>query len=136
MIPVAKAIEIVMREAVVGAPGGLDPCVQAKRKRGELQTAQIALIPDAAAGNLVPRPPTPEETQRLEGLTLETGVTHQVRVHMAAAGHPLLGDRRYDPDFPSRPEQPDHALLRAVGLASGDFEVAAPRAEFVARFAD
>ena len=28
-------------------------------------------------------------------LTLETGRTHQIRVHMAAIGHPVLGDRRY-----------------------------------------
>ncbi len=28
-------------------------------------------------------------------LTLETGRTHQIRVHMSHAGHPLLGDRLY-----------------------------------------
>lgn len=27
--------------------------------------------------------------------TLETGRTHQVRVHMSAIGHPVVGDRRY-----------------------------------------
>lgn len=27
--------------------------------------------------------------------TLETGRTHQIRVHMSAIGHPLLGDRIY-----------------------------------------
>lgn len=32
--------------------------------------------------------------------TLETGRTHQIRVHAAWAGHPLAGDRRYgDPAF-------------------------------------
>ncbi len=28
-------------------------------------------------------------------VTLETGRTHQIRVHMAAIGHPVLGDRAY-----------------------------------------
>ena len=33
----------------------------------------------------------------LAELRLETGRTHQIRVHMAAAGHPLLGDSLYNP---------------------------------------
>jgi 23S rRNA pseudouridine1911/1915/1917 synthase len=31
----------------------------------------------------------------LLGVTLETGRTHQIRVHLAAIGHPVCGDRQY-----------------------------------------
>jgi 23S rRNA pseudouridine1911/1915/1917 synthase len=33
----------------------------------------------------------------LVAVALETGRTHQIRVHMAAIGHPVLGDDRYGP---------------------------------------
>lgn len=67
-------------------------------------------------------------------LRLCTGVTHQVRVHMAASGHPLLGDRRYDPQFEQRADHPPYALLRAVDLGCGAFAVAAPREKFAALY--
>ncbi|MCI8981209.1 MAG: RluA family pseudouridine synthase [Hungatella sp.] len=35
----------------------------------------------------------------LVALTLETGRTHQIRVHMSHIGHPVLGDFLYYPDF-------------------------------------
>jgi 23S rRNA pseudouridine1911/1915/1917 synthase len=54
----------------------------------------------------------------LAGATLvrvctRTGVRHQVRVHLAAAGHPLLGDRVYG--GPASAWAPGH-LLHAAGL--------------------
>lgn len=39
------------------------------------------------------------ETIALLSLRLETGRTHQIRVHMAYAGHPLLGDSLYGGDL-------------------------------------
>ena len=38
----------------------------------------------------------------LQRLTLETGRTHQIRVHMAHVGHPLLGDPVYGRGFKTR----------------------------------
>lgn len=35
---------------------------------------------------------------------LETGRTHQIRVHMSHTGHPLLGDFLYNPDYLQRPD--------------------------------
>ncbi len=43
----------------------------------------------------------------LLGCRLETGRSHQIRVHLAHIGHPLLGDRVYGPGFKTKA-----ALLR------------------------
>ena len=47
---------------------------------------------------------------------LETGRTHQIRIHLAEAGHPLLGERVYVPrGYPTLPEAP-RLMLHAEEL--------------------
>jgi 23S rRNA pseudouridine1911/1915/1917 synthase len=41
----------------------------------------------------------PEPVASLLACQLETGRTHQIRVHLAAIGHPLLGDQTYGAGF-------------------------------------
>lgn len=56
--------------------------------------------------------PVPYDSARLE-LRLETGRTHQIRVHLAAIGHPVLGDDLYGgPGAPgiNRPALHAHTL--------------------------
>jgi 23S rRNA-/tRNA-specific pseudouridylate synthase len=59
-----------------------------------------------------------------------TGVTHQVRVHLASIGFPLVGDALYDPDFAARPIRPEHHWLRAVRLAGSFGHFDAPDTAF------
>ena len=42
-------------------------------------------------------------------LKLDTGRTHQIRVHMSYIGHPLPGDFLYNPDYRYISRQPLHS---------------------------
>lgn len=49
------------------------------------------------------------------GLELETGRTHQIRVHLAHIRHPLIGDPTYG-GRPRLPKQPQPALVSALRM--------------------
>lgn len=59
-------------------------------------------------------------------LKCHSGVTHQLRVHLATLGFPILGDTLYDPQHSSRPIKPLFHQLRATKLSVGTlvFEIA------------
>ena len=63
----------------------------------------------------------------------KTGRTHQIRVHLASIGHPIVGDRLYGPT--KQPGFADRLMLHAQGIAFNDghgsrfeFESKAPKA--------
>lgn len=118
-------------------------------------TCQLRLAPDPRRVGRVcvnPRIGTEAETHfRLLGTRRDagscalvearprTGRMHQIRVHLAAAGHPVLGDELYGGGAsPTRPGAPRRfpLALRAVALAYADpftgrpVRIEAPTAEF------
>jgi 23S rRNA-/tRNA-specific pseudouridylate synthase len=62
-------------------------------------------------------------------VTIETGRTHQIRVHMAHLGHPLAGDHLYGGNRPGfYPRQLLHAarLVFEHPMSGREMEVSAP----------
>lgn len=49
--------------------------------------------------NTFSREPLSPDAFSLIALRLDTGRTHQIRVHMSYLGYPLIGDFLYNPDF-------------------------------------
>lgn len=78
---------------------------------------------DRMAPNRPPQPSVSAETtlttlERLRGASLveaqlATGRTHQVRIHCAELGHPVLGDPLYGPRSPNPPRLALHAAVLA-----------------------
>jgi 23S rRNA pseudouridine1911/1915/1917 synthase len=59
--------------------------------------------------------------RRLRGATLcevrlETGKTHQIRIHLSEAGHPLVGERVYIRDYRGTPIASPRLMLHAATL--------------------
>ena len=91
----------VQRLGVIDAPIGRDPherirfTVRADGKRAVTHyrvVEQFSLTPSNAGK----RRDASRDVSRLE-LRLDTGRTHQIRVHCASIGHPLVGDAVYGP---------------------------------------
>lgn len=64
----------------------------------------------------------------------QTGVTHQVRVHLAALGYPLVGDSLYDPHYSTRSLQREFHALRAYLISSGEWTLNIPTEDFCSEY--
>ena len=98
---------------VQGRPNPASGTVRGNIGRSDHDRKKMALVGEGRGKHAVTHFTTEErlgDATRIE-CRLETGRTHQVRVHMASIGHELLGDPLY-----SRPPKPMRELLKAAGF--------------------
>lgn len=122
----AIAVGLIRRDGSVEAPIGRHP----------VQRVKMAVLAEARGGK-----PALTHYRVLEHLrrctlvecALETGRTHQIRVHMASIGHPLVGDPVYgknDRSLPAFHRQALHAtrlgLIHPVSRRNLQWEVPLP----------
>jgi 23S rRNA pseudouridine1911/1915/1917 synthase len=82
---------------VSGLPRAAEGTVDAPLARSSTNRKKIAIVGEGRGKRAVThwKRLTPLRDSALVECRLETGRTHQVRVHMASIGHPLLGDPVY-----------------------------------------
>ncbi|MFF2480562.1 RluA family pseudouridine synthase [Paenibacillus sp. NPDC058071] len=112
---------------VIDAPIGKDRHHPARRRAGSGDPAVTRYETIESFGD-----------STLVRLTLETGRTHQIRVHMSYLGHPLIGDRLYGGDDRILPYQALHGeSLRFDHPWSGEpIDVAAPDPDWLQPLVD
>jgi 23S rRNA pseudouridine1911/1915/1917 synthase len=115
------------RAIVWGAPERMRGAVDAPLSRSAANRTKIAVVRPGSGRRAVtryellvrlPAVGAGKPVASLLRLVLETGRTHQVRVHLAHIGHPLLGDATYGAGFRAsarRLEPEAQAALEALG---------------------
>jgi 23S rRNA pseudouridine1911/1915/1917 synthase len=99
------------RAIVAGLPNPTNGSVDAPLARSTANRQKMAIVDEGRGKRAVThyRLVTPLKHAALVECQLETGRTHQVRVHMTSIGHPLLGDPVY-----GRPKSVHRELLNQL----------------------
>lgn len=110
------SIERVYQAVVAGQPKPPEGTVSARIGRSERDRKKMAVLPDGSARGKHAvthyKMLKPLDNCSLVECRLETGRTHQVRVHMASIGHPLLGDPVY-----GKTPAPLRSMLKTLGFS-------------------
>ncbi|GAA4763205.1 RluA family pseudouridine synthase [Stakelama sediminis] len=91
----AHSIDRRYRAIVAGVPMQSEGVIEAPLGRSPANRKKMAIVPGGKHATTRYRLIQPLKEAALIECRLETGRTHQVRVHMASIGHPLLGDPVY-----------------------------------------
>ncbi|MFC7537449.1 RluA family pseudouridine synthase [Sphingomonas sp. GCM10030256] len=108
----AHSIHRLYLAAVSGVPTSAEGAVDAPLARSSSDRKKVAIVRDGRGKRAVThwRKLKSWRDAALVECRLETGRTHQVRVHMASIGHPLLGD----PVYGRAPHQRVRELLHSL----------------------
>jgi 23S rRNA pseudouridine1911/1915/1917 synthase len=116
------ALERAYLAVLWGMPARPRGTVEAALARSSHNREKIAVVPDARGRHAVTHYEiveaypalSPEPDASLVRCELETGRTHQIRVHMAHLGHPLLGDALYGSGFKTKANRLSNAQQAAL----------------------
>ncbi|MGH2757545.1 MAG: RluA family pseudouridine synthase [Actinomycetota bacterium] len=90
-----RRIERVYLALVRGVPSSPTGTIDAPLGRHPVKRRSIAIVPEGRPAVTHYEVVARTDKFALLEVTLETGRTHQIRVHLSHLGHPVLGDRTY-----------------------------------------
>jgi 23S rRNA pseudouridine1911/1915/1917 synthase len=105
--------ELAERQTIVAPLDRIGPISFGVRRGGKVASTSISPIETSARGSLL-------------RVRLHSGRTHQIRVHLAAIGHPLVGDWLYGQRNASRPMLHAAELTMRHPVTGADLSITAP----------